>query len=265
MNRISIVFGIFLLIWNVQGASASYEDELVNSLVQNHTQRGVVWLDSGSGSFLSLYREAQGENTSRAAIILHSIGMHADWPELISPLREEMTHFGWSTLSVQLPVLSPQTSHSEYGNTFREGNRRIRSAVLYLQDRGYREIAIIGYGFGASVALDYLVKNNSAIKALVGISMEDLPYLKPRYNLIEEIEKVSVPVLDIYGSEDNSGVIRSADDRRLSGGKLGAGNYTQRVVSDADHYFVFMERYLAQQLAEWLDFIVDPGSHSLNN
>ncbi|NIN34117.1 MAG: DUF3530 family protein, partial [Gammaproteobacteria bacterium] len=169
---------------------------------------------------------------------------------LISPLRETLTHFGWSTFSVQLPVLSPRIGHSEYGSTFPEGNKRIRSAVLYLQDRGYSDIAIIGYGFGASIALDYLVKNKSAIKALVGISMEDLPYLKPKYNLIEEIEKVTVPVLDIYGSRDTSGVIKSADDRRLSGGKLGVGNYTQRIVFDADHYFMSRETYLAQELAE---------------
>lgn len=265
MNRISKVLGIFLLIWNVQAIAASYEDDLVNSLVQNHTGRGVVWLDSGSGSFLNLYREAQDDKPLRAVIILHSLGMHADWPELISPLRVEMTQFGWSTFSVQLPVLSPQTGHSEYGSTFLEGNKRIRSAVLYLQDRGYRDIAIIGYGFGASVALNYLVKNNSAIKALVGISMENFPFLKPRYNLIEEIEKVTVPVLDIYGGRDSSGVIRSADDRRLSGGKLGTGNYTQRIFTDADHYYISMERNLARELAEWLDFVIGSESQILND
>jgi pimeloyl-ACP methyl ester carboxylesterase len=259
MNGKCIIFGIFLLIWNSQAAFASYEDDFVNNLVRNHAGRGVVWLDSDSGSFLNLYSEALDGNQSRAVIILHSIGMHADWPDLISPLRKALTRFSWSTFSVQLPVLSPQTGHSEYGNTFQDGNERIRSAVLYLQDRGYSDIAIIGYGFGASVALDYLVKNNSVIKALVGISMEDLPFLKPRYDLIDEIERVTVPVLDIYGSRDTSSVLKSADDRRLSGGKLGAGNYTQRIVSDADHYFMSREGYLAQQLAEWLNFVIVPN------
>jgi pimeloyl-ACP methyl ester carboxylesterase len=243
-----------------QGTSSeSYEDSQITQLVQSHVQEGVVWLGPGSKAFLSLFLESQEPEGVRAAIILHSMGMHADWPELIAPVRRQLPELGWATLSVQLPLLDPQSGHAEYGSTFNQANDRIRVAIRYLQDRAYTEIVIIGYGFGATSAVNYLTGHISMIKALVGISMQPHPFLKPKYDLLQELSNINIPILDIYGSKDFSGVLKSADDRRLAANKAGNGLYNQLVIQGANHYFTMKEKQLAEQLVVWMNSTVVDG------
>lgn len=181
------------------------------------------------------------------------MGTHADWPEIISPLRSALPRRGWSTLSLQLPVLSPGTPLSEYGGTLTEASARIRSGVSYLLDRGFSEIVIIGYSFGATAAVNYLAKNPSRVRALIGISMQPWPFLSPGFDLLGHLAQLKLPVLDIYGSRDYAEVHRAADDRRLSGKRNGNHYYEQHVINGADHYYTEQEVELSDTIANWLD------------
>ena len=244
---------------NAQGdssVSVSYEDELTTRLVQNHAHRGIVWLNTGIKPFLALYQQSEDSESTRAAIILHSMGMHADWPEIISPMRFQLPNKGWATLSVQLPVLAPEDGHANYGSTFKLANSRLRASIRYLLDKGYSDIVIIGYNFGATSAVNYLTSNSSVIKAMIGISMQRHEFLKPKYNLIEELSKLRLPILDIYGDQDNSDVVKSADDRRLAGNNGGKTLYNQHVIKGANHYFVFMEDLLVNEIVGWLEEVL---------
>lgn len=233
-----------------------YEDALVQQLVRTHARSGIVWLGPEQPPRLGLYSEA-GPDSTRAAIILHSMGMHADWPDLVEPLRNDLPVLGWATLSLQLPVLPPADGLAGYGDTLRDAGERLRAGVRYLQDRGYEDIVVIGYSFGATTAVRYLLDNSSVITALVGISMENHEFLKPRYDLVTGLSNLAIPVLDIYASEDFSGVRRSADDRRLAGGKRGTPIYRQLVINGTDHTFTGREADLARQISQWLDGILD--------
>lgn len=252
---------LFIVILSInvhaQGAlSGSYEDDQVVQLVQSHARAGIVWLGSGKKTFLSLYQEPANSVSSQAAIVLHSMGMHADWPEVIAPIRTQLPEHGWTSLSVQLPLLEPTLGHAEYGGTFKQANERIRTAILYLQDRGYTDIVIIAYSFGATTAVNYLAEFNSVIKALVGISMQPHPFLKPKFDIFDELSTLNLPILDIYADKDISGVLKSTDDRRLAAKKAGNGIYKQVVIRAANHYFSGKETDLMREIVAWLNVTV---------
>jgi len=252
-----VLFVIVVLATFIPGAwantSAEYEKNLMLRLVEDRTPGGAVWLGSGRNTFLSLYQQASEPDGNNVAIILHSIGMHADWPELISPLRKLLPQRGWATLSLQLPVLSPDIGIAEYGGTFILANRRLRTSIRYLMDKGYENIVFIGLGFGATTAVQYLTTSESAIKALVGIGMQNHEFLKPKYNLVENLSDIEQPVLDIYAYQDISGVLNSIDDRRLAGSNKKNKLYEQIVIKNTGQYFSGHESDLANEIIKWLN------------
>lgn len=237
-------------------ASMRYEDEVAMTLNRADIPGEKVWLTSVSGTFLALFIDGIPDYSTRAIIILHSMGSHADWPEIISPLRTGLPEYGWTTLSIQLPLLAPRVSPSEYSTTFVEANGRIQSAVQYLLSRQYQDIVIIGYSFGATTALNYLTEHAPEIKGVVGISLQQHPFFKSSANLFSMLGKAPVPVLDIYGSLDYLEVIRSAPDRRLAVSKNGITDYVQLMVDGADHYFTGKNNLLTNHIIEWLDNLV---------
>ncbi|MGY8813659.1 MAG: alpha/beta fold hydrolase, partial [Gammaproteobacteria bacterium] len=178
------------------------------------------------------------------------------------PLHKQFPLLDWATLSVQLPLLDPQENHADYGSTFASANNRIRIAIRYLQNKGYTNIVMIGYSFGATTAINYLSNVNSSIKGLVGISMQSHQFLKPKYNLINELSKLSIPILDIYANKDFTDVLKLVHDRRLAANKAGNNFYDQVVVDDADHYFTGKDKELIDHISVWLNQLI---ADSLDN
>ncbi len=65
-----------------------------------------VWLDGPKGHrFLALYTPAA--KARAAVVVVHGLGVHPDWG-LISVLRQQLPEHGYSTLSVQMPVLAAE-------------------------------------------------------------------------------------------------------------------------------------------------------------
>lgn len=245
--------GFVLVLW-INGAGAGdYERRVVTGLVENRAAGETVWLKANGDEFLALFSMAAGGDGEKAAIILHSMGTHADWPEIISPLRSALPRRGWSTLSLQLPVLPPGTPLGEYGGTLTKAGTRVQSGVAYLLERGYSGVVIIGYSFGAAAAVTYLAKNPAAVKAFAGISMQSRPFLNPGFDLLGHLAQLRLPVLDIYGGRDYAEVYRTADDRRLAGGRNGNRFYEQVVINGADHYYTEQESELINRITGWLD------------
>ena len=132
-------------------------------------------------------------------------------------------------------------------------NRRLRTSIRYLMDKGYENIVFIGLGFGATTAVQYLTTSESAIKALVGIGMQNHEFLKPKYNLVENLSDIEQPVLDIYAHQDISGVLNSIDDRRLAGSNKKNKLYDQVVIKNTGQYFSGHESDLANEIIKWLN------------
>ena len=254
-SQIGLFFCLLINMFNVLADSSddNWEKRISTGLMDKAEASDFFWLGSTDSSFIAIFNRHKGEEEKGAAIILHSVGGHADWPEVVSPLRNMLPKFGWATLSIQLPLISPEKNIEEYGKTFEETGNRILLATRELRKRGFSKIVIIGHGFGALSTLVYLGKGNSEnIDAFVAISLQNYVYIKPRINLLRLIKKIKTPTLDLYGSLDFKEGIESAPDRRLASKKSGDDLYMQIEIKGADHSFNNMEKELVKQIIKWI-------------
>ena len=63
----------------------------------------LVELEAGETTFAALWEFSKSANQFGAILILHGEGQTPDWPNSIDILRNSLTDFGWSTLSISLP------------------------------------------------------------------------------------------------------------------------------------------------------------------
>jgi len=254
MLRYRLPLLLFLLVLFTGTARGnSYEKRVAGQLLEGRYGEEVVWLQSGVTEFICLYRDYATARPRGAVILLHGMGGHPAWPEVVDPLRTRLPALGWATLSLQLPVLSPTSPVAGYGQTVEEARRRILAAVRRLQDWQYTNIVLVGYSFGAATAAHALGSGGlERGAAFAGISMQAQPFLSPRLKLLPHLEAIRIPVLDVYGSRDMQAVRRNADDRRLAARKNGNSTYQQYVIEGADHYYTGLMDALLKRLHGWL-------------
>ncbi|MBY4676082.1 DUF3530 family protein [Marinobacterium arenosum] len=63
----------------------------------------VLWLPIGEIPALALYQPQGSGQLHGSVILFHDDQTHADWPNLVRPLRLGLADKGWDTLSLQLP------------------------------------------------------------------------------------------------------------------------------------------------------------------
>lgn len=226
------------------GKEQRWRDQIVDSLMDGDA----VDLTADGVTFLGLYTEAD-EGTGRAAIIVHGIGVHPNWPQVVYPLRTSLPAHGWSTLSVQMPVLPNEASDADYALLMDEVAPRLDAAVAYLKEQGANKVAIVAHSLGATMANDYLANHPDAAIAFVAIGMSTGGKHAGRDNA-ELLGKIEVPVLDLYGQNDLEPVVSGAAERAAAA----AGNpgYHQAQVPNAGHFFDGQEEELTKIVGQWL-------------
>lgn len=234
------------------------EREVAEKLSAELESGEIIWLPSARHpEFPAIYTLPETNwnpnITKGTVVLLHGMGGHPDWPVVISPLRKLFKKAGWVSLSIQLPVLSAKTPLSEYGNTVVEAGRRISIGIDFLNEQEEKNIIVIGYGFGAAVAARYLDNNTPGICGFVGISMLARKFLNPQLDLPMALGKLKIPLLDIYGSNDQKIILQTADDRRLAAWKNGNQHFTQINLDGADQNYLDQEKTLFNQIMQWLD------------
>lgn len=240
----------------VNGQEQTREDVINKKLVNDNQTATIIWLETETNQFLGLYNAHQQELAQGAVIIAHQMGAHADWPQIILPIRAALPQYGWSTLSVQLPILPPDRALQNYGKTLPQATQRLIAAVQWLRERQFKKIMIIGHRFGAASALTYLKQQQTdhvqinAIQGLVTIGLQDYAFIRPRIDIFKLIQTANLPILDIYGEHDFKHVMQQATDRRLSAKKN--NHYRQVQINGADHDFKGMEAVLIEHIAAWL-------------
>ena len=201
-----------------------------------------VYLTQKSGhKFLAVYT---GTAKPRAAVIVvHGLGVHPDWA-LIGALRSGLADQGYTTLSVQMPVLAASAKSDDYPALFSDASERLQAAVAYLNSQGHHAVALVSHSMGSRMSNFFLARspdNGIAAWASVGISSGEFA----------EPAKLRLPVLDIYGERDFPQVLKNADARATTL-KLLKGS-AQIEVAGADHYFAGSERELVRQVRLFLD------------
>jgi predicted esterase len=253
MNKLSsfLIITILAFSTSIQASDLAKEKRWADQIVDAILDGEAVWLNDGTSDFLGIYTEAE-EDKSRGVIVMHGTGIHPDWQQVVKPLRVSLIEYNWNTLSIQMPILPNEAEYEEYAPLYDEVAPRINAAIKYLKDNGSNEIVLIGHSQGAAMAAYYLSTSKQDVNGFVAIGMAALAEDK-RMNGILSLEKIKVPVLDLYGDDDLEAVMVTVDDRAAAASKAGNTNYTQIEIEGANHFFDGKEDELAETVADWLE------------
>ena len=252
--------------------------ELGKALEQGLKNGQAIWLDDGKDKFFAIFNPDQSGQPKGGVIILHDADSQPDNPEVIQPLRRELPLHGWVTISIQLPYLDNPNNYADHQETI---NNRINSAITYMHNAGISNLVLLGHGTGTLAATSYLANQpNGFIQAFVAISLGILHENDATDSIISQLEKITLPILDIYGSNDLDLVTSSANVRaraaRISSNiatrnnQLGAYmrsaiaksnnqkqqgyiSYRQIRIEGASHDFSGSESQLTKRIIGWLE------------
>jgi len=234
----ALVFGLHSALVQAQDyvREKRWSDDIISTLMVGNA----AWLEQKNGHrFLALYTEAP--KARGAVIVAHGRGWSPDY-ELYGLLRTKLAEAGYTTLAIQLPVLDGTAKLVDYIATYPDARERFHLAVDFLKAKGYRDIAIVSHSLGASMANQYLIKtDDTGVKAWVFIGI---------INGLEEMFRIKVPVLDVFGSRDWDVTRWGADERRVQIERI-AGS-AQVVVPEAEHFFEGKEGVLVETIDAFL-------------
>lgn len=214
-----------------------WADEITPSIVVGDA----VYLELKSGrKFFALW--APNPKASAGVIVVHGLGVHPDWG-LINLLRSQLPEQGYSTLSVQMPVLEAEARGDKYPPLYPEAGERLAAAVAYLRGKGNKRIAIVSHSLGSRMTNYFLNHAGDAcIDAWVAIGLPG-EFTGPA--------TFKAPVLDLFGEKDLPAVLDSAGKR--AAGLQGVRGSAQLEVPGADHFFAGKENELVRQVRLFLD------------
>jgi pimeloyl-ACP methyl ester carboxylesterase len=212
-----------------------WADEIVPGLVVGDP----VYLQTPRGhhTFLTLFTPVA--NTHKAVVVVHGMGIHPDWG-MVGTLRTELADRGYTTLSIQMPILAADATGDAYPPTFPEAAERIAAAVEFLKAKGYTQLAIVSHSMGSRMSGVYMAgKPDPSVKswACLGLGSGSFAGLK-------------LPVLDLYGENDLPPVLASAGKRKQS---LVNKDSKQVMVAHTDHFYSGHEGEMVDAVAAFLN------------
>ncbi len=173
-------------------------------------------------------------------IVLHGLGVHPDWG-LIGGMRTGLADAGFSTLSVQMPVLAADAPREAYSAIFPQAAERIAVAITWFKRRGVQRIAIVAHSLGAAMSNAYLGSASAEkIDAWVVIGMGVGFDADPRQ-----------PVLDVQAQSDFPQVREAAVSRASRPPRDSCSRPV--VIADADHYMENRQKELVAAIVPFLD------------
>ena len=240
MRTMWMLLVLLLMVSNVFAADYAREKKWADEVVPGVVVGDPVYLEqTNRHKFLTLYTPTK--DARAAVVVVHGLGIHPDWG-LIGMLRSQLADRGYTTLSVQMPVLGSTAKATAYPATFPEAAQRLQLAVDFLKAKGYSKIAIVSHSMGSRMSYAYLsAKPDPAVKTWVALGMPGR----------EDYRKVGMPVLDLYGQNDLPEVLKHAAARKAAlQRKPGSA---QMQVARADHFFTDLDAQLVDIVATYLN------------
>lgn len=226
------------------------EAEFADGINKTLAMGKAVWLESEGKKFLGLYTPTIKIASKGTVIILHDMGGHPDQRQLIYGLRVILPEHNWATLALQMPLREAGVEREDYYALFPEAAARIQAGISYAKSNGAENVVVVGYGLGGLMGIYALSEQAADIKALVTISLP-VPTIENKVaQTLEFINKIKMPMLDIYGALDVADVTESARDRRLAA-KENVG-YRQIKINDEGHAYLHDEGLLVKRIYSWL-------------
>lgn len=232
---------LLLLVSQLSFAGADYarEKKWADEIEPGIVVGDPVYLELKNGhKYLTLYTEAK--DAKMGLVVIHGLGVHPDW-NMIGTLRAQLAEQGYTTLSIQMPVLANDAESKAYLPLFPEATQRIDVAVDFLLAKGYKKVAIVSHSMGSAMSRIYVEKNQSKLFAWASLGIaQDFAYAGIR-----------IPVLDLYGEHDMPPVLKTAAKRAAS---LKENLQSRQVrVARSDHFYNNHETEMVKQVKNFLD------------
>jgi len=223
---------------------AKTENEYMRKTISFSFGICLIFLSPLQGMAESWLYEDGGTSTF-AAILCHGKGGNPEF-YVVDPLRIELNEqLGFHTVSLQMP--GGRKSLEEYREDFPAAAGEINRAVAFLQKKGVRSIVLIAHSLGSRMATAYLAGNSQPlIQSFVGVSMLNNGGVP--FDCLANLQKVSLPVLDIWGEAGRAGDNTYGLERKV----LRSPRYTQLAIAGGDHALSEHEDELVEAVVGWL-------------
>ncbi len=224
-----------------------WADQIADALIEGEA----VWLHAGERPFLGIDTQPEDSDSKYGAIILHGIGAHPDWQQVVYPLRTGLPTLGWRTLSLQMPILPNEAAAGDYAPLMVEVAPRLDAGIALMKEKGVETIVLVGHSLGATMACYYLSTGDRDVQGFVAIGM---PAGIRRSDIVtaEMVAEIRIPLLDLYGSQDADEVLAAVTLRGNLKRKGGGGRYSSRKIEAANHFFDGQEDALIAAVSDWL-------------
>lgn len=250
--RLALILILLPLVMpNLQASDFAKEQRWAEQIVDMLIEGEAVWLKADGHRFLAIYTEAQANDPNRGVIVMHGIGVHPNWDQVIYPLRTGLPERGMPTLSLQMPILRNEAEPIEYAPLMTEAGPRIEAGIRFLKATGVEEIVIAAHSLGTIMAAHYLAGEATDVRALVAVGMTGRPD-EPRMDTLSFLRRIQIPVLDLYGSDDLPQVLESVEQRAAAARAAGNSAYRQIRVEDTNHFFEGKDDVLLDTVSDWL-------------
>jgi len=206
-----------------------WADQIVPTLVSGEA----VWLEAPrTEKFLGIYTEAK--NAKGAIILAHGLGVHPDYG-VIGELRARLADAGYTTLSVQMPILAAEAPTTRYPVLFWEADARFAGALTYLRRKHYDRIWLVSHSMGSRMANHYISAHPQVpLSGWISLSISN--------GDLGPFKRIKFPVFDVYAEKDLEPVIKGAARRAAT--LKGVKGSSQTMVFGTDHYFASKEKDL---------------------
>jgi pimeloyl-ACP methyl ester carboxylesterase len=211
-----------------------WANEVVPALVSGEA----VWLEAPrTEKFLGIYTEAknaEAKNAKGAIILAHGLGVHPDYG-LIGELRTRLADAGYTTLSIQMPILAADAPATRYPVLFWEADARFAAAMSYLRRKHYEKIVLLSHSMGSRMANHYISAHPLVpLSGWVSLSISSGEFAP--------IKKIKFPIYDVYAEKDLDAVLQGAPKRAAMLKRMRGSS--QSMVFATDHFFAKREKEL---------------------
>jgi dienelactone hydrolase len=188
---------------------------------------------------------AEGKKGFPAIVLIHGVGVHPDHG-IIGVLRSRLNDLGYTTLSVQMPVLAKETTDpQQYFAVFPHATNRIIAAADFLKSKGFVEPhqrILLSHSMGSWMSNVFFETTPTAyFGSWVCLSIT---------GRIGSTGDHRLPVLDVQGENDLEPVRRGS---WLRGMKLLAHPGSKRVqIPSANHFFEGQESFLTTEIDSFI-------------
>jgi acetyl esterase/lipase len=257
-----LLLGVVALNITANAASSIQEAEIAREIKKNRHLGEIIELTAGDHQFLAIYQETALPVKQGGLIILHGTGQNPDSPAVIHPIRTGLTDSGWDTLSLQMPVVALETNPTAITDLQPEASLRIQAAIQFFTAKNNVNVSILGHDSGAALAVGFLGQSGTdQVRAVALLSING-----PEQAILENLQKIDLPILDLYGTQDFEHIKSMANDRKRAVVSKGENrNFRQITLEGGNHYYDSLQQSLLARVRAWLGKQAAGAQVMLNN